>query len=232
MKKLCSVLLTICLMLTCTAAAFAEAPVQNAVLELYSAEGIYTDSVGNTEQYSYHVPQIYANSLAADEINAEIAERFGKVVEKQFENMEGGYSLWSWNVEWHAYWTGTQLFLMITADTNGGFVDTAAYGYDFRTDTRITNEMILKQKGITEEEYLENLREKVQLMFEDMYGDLPEESKEAFGYERLLQKTLGWQDMGETMFLDGMGEVETVVKIASVAGAEWYYHLATPFAYG
>ena len=232
MKKILSVLLALCLLLTLTAAACAEAPVQNAVLELYSAEGIYEDSVGNVEQYSFHVPQIYANSLAADEINAEIAERFGKVVESQFENMEGGYSLWSWNVEWHAYWTGTQLFLLITADTDGGFTDTAAYGYDFKTDSRVTNEMILKQKGITEEEYLENLKEKVQLMFEDMYGNLPEESKKAFGYDEMLEKTLGWLDLEQPMFLDGMGEVETIVKIASVAGAEWYYHLATPFAYG
>jgi hypothetical protein len=92
--------------------------------------------------------------------------------------------------------------------------------------------MILKQKGVTEEEYLENLKEKVQLMFEDMYGDLPEENKEAFGYDGLLEKTLGWLDLEQPMFLDGMGEVETIVKIASVAGAEWYYHLATPFAYG
>ena len=232
MKKTASVLLALCLLFTFTAAACAEAPVKNAVLELYSAEGIYEDSVGNVEQYSYHVPQIYANSLDADEINAEIAERFGRYVESQLENMEGGYSLWSWNVEWHAYWTGTQLFLLITADTDGGFTDTAAYGYDFKTDSRVTNEMILKQKGITEEEYLENLKEKVQLMFEDMYGNLPEESKKAFGYDEMLEKTLGWLDLEQPMFLDGMGEVETIVKIASVAGAEWYYHLATPFAYG
>lgn len=232
MKKTASVLLALCLLLSFTAAACAEAPVQNAVLELCSAEGIYTDSVGNTEQYSYHVPQIYANSLAADEMNAEIAERFGKVAESQFENMEGGYSLWSRNVEWHAYWSGTWLFLLITADTEGSFTDYAAYGYDFGTDARITNEMILQQKGITEEEYLENLKEKVGLMFEDMYGKYPEKDREAFGYDELLEKTLGWLDAEQPMFLDGMGEVETIVKIASVAGAEWYYHLATPFAYG
>ena len=232
MKKTASVLLALCLLLSFTAAACAEAPVQNAVLELCSAEGIYTDSVGNTEQYSYHVPQIYANSLAADEMNAEIAERFGKVAESQFENMEGGYSLWSRNVEWHAYWSGTWLFLLITADTEGSFTDYAAYGYDFGTDARITNEMILQQKGITEEEYLENLKEKVELMFEDMYGKYPEKDREAFGCDELLEKTLGWLDAEQPMFLDGMGEVETIVKIASIAGAEWYYHLATPFAYG
>ncbi len=232
MKKTASILLALCLLFSFTAAVCAEGPEKNAVLELCSAEGVYEDSVGNVEQYSFHVPQIYANSLAADELNAEIAERFGKVVESQFENMEEGCSLWCRNVEWHAYWTGSWLFLLITADMEGDFKDIAAYGYDFKTDARITNEMILQQKRITEEEYLLNLREKVQLMFEDKYRELSEEDREKVGYDEMLEKTLGWLDPEQPMFLDGMGEVETIVKIASVAGAEWYYHLATPFAYG
>ena len=48
----------------------------------------------------------------------------------------------------------------------------------------------------------------------------------------MLQKTLAWADMDQPMFIDGVGTVETIVKIASIAGADWYYHLATPFAYG
>ena len=232
MKNVFSVFLAVCLLAGLSATAYAELPVKSAVLELYSAEGIYEDSVGNTEQYSYHVPQIYANSLAADEINAEIAERFGTKAESMFENMEGGYSLWCREVEWHAYWSGTQMFLLISAAMDGDSTDISAYGYDFKTDRRITNAMILEQKGITEEEYLENLREKVTLMFEDKYRDLSEEDRERAGYDKMLENTLGWLDMEQPMYLDGTGEIVTIVKIASIAGAGWYYHFATPFAYG
>ena len=63
-----------------------------------------------------------------------------------------------------------------------------------------------------------------------MYGSLPD--KEAFGYDELLQKTMDWLDADQPMLIDGNGQIETIVKIASVAGAEWYYHLVTPFAYG
>lgn len=232
MKRTSSILLILCLMLAISSAAFAEQPQKSPVFELYSAEGYYVDSVGNMETYSYHVPQIYADTPAADEINAEIAERFGDRVEKQFQNMEGGYSLWSWHTEWHAYWSDAQLFLLITSDENGGFHDYAAYGYDFETESRVTNEMILEENGISEEEYLENLREKVQFMFEDMYGGLSEEVKKAAGYDEMLEKTLGWLNMDQPIFIDQFGEIETIVKIASVAGAEWYYYLATPFGYG
>lgn len=234
MRKKIVLALAVCLILLCGTGARADEPQirQNAVSELYSAEGIYTDSIGNIEQYSFHVPQIGAETPDAADLNREIAERFGTYVEDQLRNMEGGYSLWMWNTEWHAYWHGSQLFLVLSADMEGGFTDYNAYGYDFEKECRVTNMMILEQFGYTEEEYLQNLREKVGLMLEDMYGSYSAEDKERFGYDEMYDKTLGWVSMEQPMFIDGTGGIETIVKIASVAGAEWYYHLATPFAYG
>ena len=234
MKKLVSILL-LCLLFSAASLspeAFAGPPVSGAVSELWSEDGHYVDDVGNSESFSFHVPQINADTADAASINAEIAERFGSLVEQQYQNMEGGYSLWSWHTEWKAYWYSSQLFLLITSDYNGGFEDYSAYGYDFDTGKRVTNEMILSELGINEEEYLENLREKVQFMFEDMYGSLSPELKDMAGLDQLLEKTLGWLDLEQPMFIDQFGGIETIVKIASVAGAEWYYHLATPFSFG
>ena len=232
MKKLLAIMLCLFLLAAFGAAASAEetAVRENAVTELYSAEGTYTDSIGNVETYSFHVPQLHVDTPAAQEINQEIAERFGSYVKEQIKNMAEGYSLWSWYTGWHAYWYGGELFLLIEADLEGGFHDIAAFGYDFEKDCRVSNKAILQQLGISEEKYMENLREKTQLMFEDMYGSLPD--KEAFGYDELLQKTMDWLDADQPMFIDGNGQIETIVKIASVAGAEWYYHLVTPFSYG
>ena len=232
MKRTLAFVLILCLMMTGTTFAFAEQPQMSAVYELYSVDGYYVDELGNAGSYSFHVPQIFDDSADAEAINAEIAERFGARAEDQFESMEGGFSLWIWNIEWESYWYGTQLFLLVSSFDDGGFTDYAAYGYDFETRSRVTNEMILEQKGIGEEEYLENLREKVSLMFEDMFSRVPKDQWEAVGHDQLLEKTLGWLDLEQPMFLDRFGEIETIVKIASVAGAEWYYHLATPFAYG
>lgn len=234
MKRLIALALLLCVFLTGAVAVYAEAPtpVQNAVSELYSVEGVYIDSVGNLDAYSFHVPQLNADSQDAEEINREIQERFGTRIEEQFENMAGGYSLWCWESEWHSYWFGNQLFLLLRAELEGDYTDYMAYGYDFDRECRITNSMVLEELGLSEEDYLANLREKVQLMAEDKVRGFSEKDKAALGYDALLQKTMEWQTMEAPMYIDGSGQLITIVKIASIAGAEWYYHLATPYAYG
>ena len=204
---------------------------KNPVYELYCAEGIYTDSIGNEEAYSYHVPQIFADSPDADEINAEIAENFGKRVEHQFHYMEGKHSISCWRTEWHAYWSGSQLFLLVKADVTGDWNEFGAYGYDFETDSRVTNEMILKQRGISEEEYLENLRETARSKFETAHSGIPTDILETSDYAELMERTMEWQTMDEPMFVDASGEIETIALIGAMAGAGRYYRLVTPFVH-
>ena len=231
MKKTICIFLAVVMILLIGASASAEQPYQNPVYELYSAEGVYTDSVGNEDTYSYHVPQIFADSPAAAEINAEIAANFGERVETQFRNMEGGHSLWCWNTEWHAYWNGSQLFLLIKADINGDCDEYGAYGYDFDTDSRVTNEMILEQRGISEEAYLENLREAARSKFVKGSSGIPADLLETSDYAELMEKTMAWQTMEAPMFVDQFGEIETIALIGAMAGAGQYYHLLTPFVH-
>ena len=231
MKKPISVFLAVMMILLFGAPASAEMTHQNPVYELYSAEGVYTDSVGNEDTYSYHVPQIFADSPAAAEINAEIAANFGERAETQFHNMEGGHSIWCRNTEWHAYWNGSQLFLLIKADISGDCDEYGAYGYDFETDSWVTNEMILEQRGISEEEYLENLREAARSKFVKGISGIPADILKTSDYAELLEKTLAWQTMEAPMFVDQFGEIETIALIGAMAGAGRYYHLLTPFVH-
>ena len=211
--------------------ATAEQLRKNPVYELYCAEGIYTDSIGNEEAYSYHVPQIFADSPGADEINAEIAENFGEMVEAQFHNMEGGHSIWCWRTEWHAYWSGSQMFLLIKSDISGDCDEYGAYGYDFETDSRVTNEMILEQRGISKEEYLENLRETARSKFKTAISGIPADVLETSDYAELMERTMEWQTLDEPMFIDQYGEIETIALIGAMAGAGRFYRLVTPFVH-
>lgn len=232
MKKMFSAFLMLCLLLSCSCAAFADQTYRIPVCELYSVDGYYEDGAGNASRYSYHVPLIHASTADAKAINAEIAGRFGERVEAQFANMEQGTSLWSLKTEWHSCWSGSQLFLVILSEMDGDCSDAAAYGYDFETGTRVTNEMILAQRGISEEAYLENLREKVTFMFDDAFVPIPEGAETDLSHDSLLAETLGWLDLEQPMFINRFGEIETIVKIAAPAGAGWYYAFATPFVYG
>lgn len=231
MRRLLAIAMSITLLISIGGMAWAEAPgpYKNVVTELYSAEGTYTDDVGNIESYSYHVPQLNADSSDAKEINQEISDHFAYYVEAQLENMEGGYSLWSWHTSWHSYWRGNELFLLIETDLNGGLHEIGAYGYDFEHNCRVTGDMVLKELGLTEADYLMNLREKVEFMFEDMFSSNP--MKDVF-YDELLERTLNGLSMTQPMFINGSGQIETIVKVYIPAGAGFQYYLVTPYVYG
>ena len=50
---------------------------------------------------------------------------------------------------------------------------------------------------------------------------------------RTCLKTCSDENVEEAvLFVDGIGGLEAVMKIYSLAGEDWYYHLVTPFAYG
>lgn len=230
MRKLLSVLLLLGVLLCAQKAALAETPQKNAVCELYSDDGFYEDSIGNGYAYSYHLPQINADTADAREINAEIAELFGSRVEAQYQSMEGGHSLWLFRTEWQAYRDGSRLYLLITADQDGDNILYGAYGYDLETGERVTNEMLLEQKGISGEAYRERLREKVIEMFEEQYRLIPEGVKTELDHDRLLKETLSFLEEERPIFVNQYGELETIVEIAVVAGAGKYSRLVTPFS--
>ena len=228
MKRTLSFFLVLCMMLSCVVVLYADELQQNAVYELYSADGYYEDGVGNQKTYAYHVPQINVDTEDAEEINAEIRADFGERVHEQFKNMDRGTSLWSQRTEWEAFWNGSQLFLLITADLDDDSIEYGAYGYDFETGKRITNDMIFSQKGISEEQYMEKLREAVSVLFDELYVPVPEGA--AISHDSLLEDTLSWLSADRPVFLNRYGEIETWVEIAIPAGAGKYAHLITPFS--
>ena len=227
MKRILSIMLILQVLFAFLPAGSADQAYQNAIIELYSVDGSYEDGVGNRETYSYHVPQINDNTPAAEELNAEIAKNFGERVETQFKNMEGGYSLWSRRTGWEAFWNGSQVFLLITADEESDCTEYGAYGYDFESGNRVTNDMILAQKGLSEEQYLEELREATTALFDELGHPIPEGVETSLSHDSLLGDTLGWLSAEQPVFLNRFGEIETWVSIATPAGAGRYDHLVT-----
>ena len=56
-------------------------------------------------------------------------------------------------------------------------------------------------------------------MFEDMYGTIPQESREGMGYYTQLEKTISDENVEDAvLFVDGSGELEAVMRIYSLAG--------------
>ena len=229
MKRTLVIMLTLTLMLAFSSTVSADQTQKASVCELYSVDGFYEDDLGNQSTYSFHIPQINADTPDAEEINKEIAEEFGTLAEDQFENMKNGLSLIFGKVDWDAYWNGDQLFLLLTSDTPGEIINYAAYGYDFENGCRVTNEMILEQKGISEEEYIEELKESVRGMFDDIVT-IPEGMETELDVDEMLAHTLNRLDMEQPMFINQYGEIVTIVQIDLVAGAGYNNYLAVTFS--
>ena len=201
----------------------------NAIFEYYSIDGSYTDNVGNLYLYSYHVPQINADSLDAQAINTQLREQFGTQAGWAMEDIARGTSITVYTIGWRAYWNGSQVFLLVSADFPNDVIDYFAVGYDFEKNCRITKEMLLEQLGISESDYILNLREKTAAAFEFEYAGPGKNSV----YYDIFYRTISDENLNEAMlYLDGSGSLVSVVKIYTLAGAGWYYGLITPYAYG
>ena len=68
--------------------------------ELYSEDFDYTDSVGNSGHYTYHVPQITADTQGAAAINRAIEDVYGPIVREELESVSGGSSLFYLSITW------------------------------------------------------------------------------------------------------------------------------------
>ena len=100
---------------------------------------------------------------------------------------------------------------------------------DFENGCRVTNEMILEQKGISEEEYIEELKESVRGMFDDIVT-IPEGMETELDVDEMLAHTLNRLDMEQPMFINQYGEIVTIVQIDLVAGAGYNNYLAVTFS--
>jgi hypothetical protein len=87
--------------------------------------------------------------------------------------------------------------------------------------------MILEQKGLSEAQYLEKLREATTALFDERYQPIPEGVETSLSHDSLLGDTLGWLSAEQPIFLNRFGEIETWVSIATPAGAGRYDHLVT-----
>ena len=202
--------------------------------EISADDGTYVDGDGNSYEYSFHIPMLIAHTPDADRINSAITAFAGDMLREQYSNMEKKYGLSCYEITWNAYWHGSMVSLVLEMRMDFNDVrDYAVYNYDFSMGREVANREILEQLGCTEEEYLELLRTSAVQWFDGLYGELPAQYKNAF-YDRQRAWTGSDENvsMDRMMYLDENGALAVVMPVASLAGADWYYYILYPFAYG
>lgn len=197
------------------------------ISELYSEEGEYTDAENNTLSYCYHVPQIVSETAVAAALNAEIADKFGTLVQEQKSMMAGRVSLTCLSVTWKSYWNDSLLCLVLTSEMDGDMTDYAVYSYDFFGGKRLTSEDLLAREGLSTQEFVMAARRTAANYFDGLYRDALSGSMGGADFVASYAERRAWTLSDENinaemrLYLDG-GTLHMIVPVGSFAGAESY----------
>ncbi len=230
MKRISAALLAALLLLSlaaCGEKTGGDAPApaygDSLISELYSEEGEYTDGEGNTLAYSYRVPQLISETAVADALNAEIADRFGALVQDQKTMMASRASLTCLSVSWESHWNDSLVCLVLKAVMDGDTSELAVYSYDFFGGQRLTSEDLLARCDLREADFVDAARRTAAGHFDALYraqlfcggADF------AAAYAERRAWTLSDENINAQMrlYLDG-GALHMIVPIGSFAGAE------------
>lgn len=197
------------------------------ISELYSEEGEYTDAENNTLSYCYHVPQIVSETAVAAALNAEIADKFGTLVQEQKSMMAGRVSLTCLSVTWKSYWNDSLLCLVLTSEMDGDLTDYAVYSYDFFGGKRLTSEDLLAREGLSTQEFVMAARRTAANYFDGLYRDALSGSMGGADFIASYAERRAWTLSDENinaemrLYLDG-GALHMIVPVGSFAGAASY----------
>lgn len=197
------------------------------ISELYSEEGEYTDAENNTLSYRYHVPQIVSETAVAAALNAEIADKFGTLVQEQKSMMAGRVSLTCLSVTWKSYWNDSLLCLVLTSEMDGDMTDYAVYSYDFFGGKRLTSEDLLAREGLSTQEFVMAARRTAANYFDGLYRDALSGSMGGADFIASYAERRAWTLSDENinaemrLYLDG-GALHMIVPVGSFAGAASY----------
>ena len=233
MKRMISALLAVLLLLSLAACGEKEPDDtpsgydDSLISELYSEEGEYTDAENNTISYCYHVPQIVSETAVAAALNAEIADKFGTLVQEQKSMMAGRVSLTCLSVTWKSYWNDSLLCLVLTSEMDGDMTDYAVYSYDFFGGKRLTSEDLLAREGLSTQEFVMAARRTAANYFDGLYRDALSGSMGGADFIASYAERRAWTLSDENinaemrLYLDG-GALHMIVPVGSFAGAASY----------
>ena len=195
--------------------------------ELYSEDFDYTDSVGNSGHYTYHVPQITADTQGAAAINRAIEDVYGPIVREELESVSGGSSLFYLSITWETYQYDNILSLVVYCyvDMDANFYN--VYLYDIAGGRQLTTADLLAALGMDETAFLDAVRQAAAERFDGQYRDLPADA-DAYLAER-REWTLSDENinMDVAAYADDAGKLYVVLPIGSIAGASAYEQILT-----
>ena len=210
------------------------------IYEYYCDDGeyeiTYDDTNSDVFYYSYRLPSITAATEGAEAINQSIEATFGALVEQQYQAMEDGWYLPYHTISWSSSQYENLLVLLISAESHMEFYEYGVYCFELTTGEWLQGSSLLAYLHIEESGFLAATREAAEAYFISSNEGIPEEDREAYGYNERLSWTISDENINlDTLlfFPDAQGQMTVIARIGSMAGADWYYQYLYPeIAYG
>lgn len=197
----------------------------------YDMSGTYTDQYGTDYYYWYQVPQFLEDTGDLAEINTEMLDLFGPIIEEEMAAMEQGEFVSFDTVAWDAYVSEGILAIHVYSHA-WEWEEHRTWYYDIQTGTRTDSLDLLKRHGISEEEFLSAVREHAEACYVEIFSGTPEEDRETYGYYDMLEWTVSDEavNLDLPIFVDEVGNLCVYARIGSIAGAGEFWAPLYPFA--
>ncbi len=198
------------------------------ITELYNEDFDYTDGIGNSGHYTYHVPQIEADTQGAEAINKAISDAYTPIVNGVLEDVLDKVSLSCFFVAWESYQYENILSLVVSCGWDADVNEYNVYLYDIASGQQLTTTGLLKALDVDETVFLETVRRAAAAKFDTQYGAIAGGDTDEFLTER-RDWTLSDENINMSVrtYADGDGKLHVVLPIGSVAGADSYEQVLT-----
>ena len=179
--------------------------------------------VGNSGHYTYHVPQIEADTQGAEAINKAISDAYTPIVNGVLEDVSDKVSLSCFYVAWESYQYENILSLVVSCGWDADVNEYNVYLYDIASGQQLTTADLLKALDVDETVFLEAVRRAAAVKFDTQYGAIAGGDTDEFLTER-RDWTLSDENisMDVRTYADGDGKLHVVLPIGSIAGADSY----------
>ena len=124
------------------------------IIEAYSKEGSYTYGPGLTSEYSFHIPQIDADTPDAKAINDQIDSYYGGMARHNVEAAKEGTDFYCVSVAYETYRFKDVLTLVLSCEYIAGFREYSVYHYDTLDGSWMDTVGYLARCGVSEEAFL------------------------------------------------------------------------------
>lgn len=190
---------------------------------------VYTQFSEKSNDYSYDIPFVNINSIDAQSVNDDIQNAYLDEAKEELANNVDGLSITMYKVEYECHVNDDILSLVVSKEFPNDCVYYKTYNINTFTGKKLSNKDLLELKKISEDEFLNKMKDTVTKYVEDNFSNLKKDfygsKDEPQSYLYILENTLDRCSIELPMFLDENRDINYIIDVNSIAGADAYSHI-------